>query len=186
MTLPPKAESVTQSGAPDGFQPALAWQAQVLAGGYTRLVVSAPAERLAEVHQALIAALEGPLRVLYRQLTDRGAGQLPKPRDWVGVEIDHARLLAALEGTAPLVYHDGRHQLWIKGQGPEQVVLEEIGVLYAYPDDPAFRDALAERGVPEARVPTMAERDYVKVNFLAQADALERQLIGALGLSRWS
>lgn len=186
MSLPPKAESVTREGAPDGFTPPLAWQPQVIPGGYTRLVVSAPAERLAEVHRALLRALEGPLRVLYRQLTDRGVGQLAAPRDWIGVEIGVERLIAALDAAGPLVWHDGRHQLWVKGHGPEQIVLEEIGVIYAYPDDPVWRDALAEIGVPQGRGQTMAERDYVKVNFLAEGDALERQLVQALGLTRWS
>ncbi len=184
--LPPKAESVTAQGAPDGFEPPLAWQSQVLPGGYSRLVISAPSERIPELHRALLGALEGPLRVLYRQLTDRASGQLPKPRDWIGAEISLERLLSALEAHAPLVYHDGRHQLWVKGLGSDQVVLEEIGVLFAYPDDPAYRDALEALGVPERRVQTMAERDYVKVNFVAEADAQERSLLQALGMVRWS
>ncbi len=183
---PPKAESVTQQGAPDGFQHPLAFQAQVLPGGYTRLVVSAPPERLPALHRALLGALEAPLRVLYRQLTDRSSGQLPKARDWVGAEITTKRLLDGLEAAAPLVYHDGRHQLWVKGQGSEQIVLEEIGVIFVYPDDPAYREVLLAEGVPEARVQTMAERDYVKVNFLAEGDAMERQLFQALGLVRWA
>lgn len=184
--LPPKAESVSAQGAPDGFQHPLAWQAQVLPGGYTRLVVSAPPERLPELHLALLGALEAPLRVLYRQLTERSSGQLDKPRDWVGAEISHDRLRRGLNASSALVYHDGRHQLWVKGQGPEQVVLEEIGVIFAYPDDPAYREVLLAAGVPERRVQTMAERDYVKVNFLAEADAQERELMQALGLVRWS
>lgn len=183
--FPPKAMSVTREGAPDGFSPPLAWSAQVLQGGFTRLVVSAPPERLAEVHLALLGVLEGPLRVLYRQLTDRAEGQLSKPRDWIAMEIGQERLVAAMREAAALIWSDGRHQLWVKGVGPEQVVLEETGVLYAYPDDPAYREALEAAGVPEARLPTMAERDYVRVSFLPQADAQERALIRSLGLTRW-
>lgn len=183
--LPPKAESVTAQGASDGFSPPLAYEPQVLPGGYTRLLVSAPSDRLADVHQALITALEAPYRVLYRQLTDRGTGQLPKPRDWLAAEIKPDRLSSALKAASSLIYHDGRHQLWIRGVGPEQVVLEEIGMLFAYPDDPAYRDALDEAGVPMRKAPNMAERDYVKVNFLAEADAEEREFIQALGMTRW-
>ena len=186
LSLPPKAESVTVQGAPDGFVPPLAWQAQVIPGGYTRLVVSAPGDQMAALHQRLVGRLQAPLRVLYRQVTDRATGQLPKARDWVGVEITVPRLLAALQTYAPLVYHDGRHQLWIKGQGSEQIVLEEIGVLYVYPDDPSFRDALTEAGVPERAVQTLAERDYIKVNFLAEADAAEGAFQQALAMARWA
>lgn len=184
--LPPKAQSVTAQGAPDGFDPPLAWFAQVIPGGYTRLVVSAPGHRMAELHQALVARLRPPLRVLYRQLTDRATGQLPKARDWVGVELSTERVLAALQANNPLVYHDGRHQLWLRGQGEEQVVLEEIGVLYVYPDDPSFRDTLLAEGVPEAMVQTLAERDYIKVNFLSEADAQEQRFQQALAMARWA
>ena len=184
--LPPKAESVTAQGAPDGFAPPLAWQAQVIPGGYTRLVVSAPGDRMAALHQSLVARLQPPLRVLYRQVTDRATGQLPKARDWVGVEISRERLLSALQAHAPLIYYDGRHQLWVKGQGAEQIVLEEIGVLYVYPDDPSFRDALLAEGVPEATVQTLAERDYIKVNFLAAADASEAAFQQSLAMARWA
>lgn len=185
MKLPPKAESVTVKGAPDGFSPPNAYEPQVVPGGHTRLLVSAPADRLAEVHRALLSVLDPPFRVLYRQLTDRASGQLPKPRDWIAAEISAERLAAALEQAAPLIYHDGRHQLWIRGLGPEQVVLEEIGTLFAYPDDPAYRDALDAAGLAMGKHPNMAERDYVKVNFLADADALERGFFSALGMTRW-
>ena len=186
--LPPKAQSVTMQGAPDGFAPPLAYIPQVIPGGFTRLAVSVPGDRLEAVHRAIVATITGPFRVLYRQLTDRGTGQLPKPIDHVGVEIDAERLAAALDQYRRLVYHDGRHQLWIRGAGPDQVVLEEIGTLYVYPDDPAHRDALESAGVPEGppSLPTLAERDYIQVNFAAEADAEEAALIRDLGLQRWS
>lgn len=183
--LPPKAESVDKTGKPDGFQPPLLWQAQVLDGGMTRLLVSAPPAALAPIHKALVAAMRAPLRVLYRQLTDRKTGQHPKPMDFVGVEISHQKLADALDRFGALVYHDGRHQLWVKGEGPEQIVLEETGLVYAYPDDPAYRDALLGLGVPERKGTTMDTRDYVKVNFVASADQEEVELRRALGLVRW-
>ena len=185
MNLPPKAESVTVTGAPDGYTPPLQYTGKVLPGGYARLLVSAPAHRLAAIHQALVAELTPPLRVMYRQLTDRGQGQRDKPVDYVGLELPPARVLETLQALAPLVYHDGRHQLWIAGRGQEQVVLEEVGVIYAYPDDPAFRDALDAQGVPEATGQTLAERDYVKVNFVASADPMEEELRRRLGMARW-
>ncbi len=185
MKFPPKAESVTVKGAPDGFSPPLAYEAQVIPGGHTRLLVSAPPDRLAEVHRTLLTVLEPPFRVLYRQLTDRTTGQLPKPRDWIAAEISAERLDQAMRQAEALIYHDGRHQLWVRGIGPEQVVLEEIGTLFAYPDDPTYRDVLDAAGLAMGKHPNMAERDYVKVSFLAEADALERGFFAALGMTRW-
>jgi hypothetical protein len=73
--------------------------------------------------------------------------------------------------------------LWIQGKGEDKIILEETGVMYAYPDDPAFRDVLANLGVAEGKSETMADRDYVRVNFRSECDAMEgrfRQAIGAV------
>lgn len=184
--LPPKAQSVTREGEPDGFVPHSFHQPQVLQGGFTRLLVSVPQARLETVHRALIAALEPPLKVAYQQLTDRRAGiQLPKPRSLVAVELPRDRVLAAMERYRRLVYHDGRHQLWIRGAAGEQVVLEEVGVIYVYPDDPSFRSVLVAAGVAEGEGETLAERDYIKVTFDAACDTEEDLLHHELGLVPW-
>lgn len=183
--LPPKAISVTQAGEPDGWSPPRTWRAEVAPDGQTRLVVSVPLEDLAATHLRLVRALQGPLGVLYVRLTDRaGEGQLPKPVRRVAMEIPAARVEAALAERAALVWHDARHQLWIKGRHGEQVVLDELGVLYAYPDDPSFRDALA--GIPESPTQTMDARDYVRVAFLAEADEMERSLWAELNMVEWA
>ena len=184
--LPPKATSVTRQGAPDGFTPATFYQPELLQGGVTRLAVSAPVERLRVAHRALVEALQPPLKLLYVQLTDRTSGQLPKPRQLVAVELSRDRVLEALDQYRRLVYHDGRHQLWIRGAMGEQLVLEELGVLYVYPDDFSFRDILEENGIPEGRGETMASRDYVRVEFLSEADAEERAMISSLNLLPWA
>lgn len=184
--LPPKAQSVSREGVPDGFVPAAFHQPQLLQGGFTRLLVSVPQAQLESVHRALVAALEPPLKVAYQQLTDRRAGiQLPKPRALVAVELPRDRVLGALERYRRLAYHDGRHQLWIRGAAGEQVVMEEVGVIYAYPDDPSFRAVLVEAGVPEGEGETLAERDYVKVTFDAACDLEEDLLHHELGLVPW-
>jgi hypothetical protein len=184
--LPPKAQSVTQEGEPDGFVPTAFHQPQVLHGGFTRLLVSVPQARLEPVHRALVAALQPPLKVAYQQLTDRRAGiQLPKPRALVAVDLPRDRVLAALERYRRLVYHDGRHQLWIRGAAGEQVVLEEVGVIYLYPDDPSFRVLLEAEGVPEGEGETLAERDYIKVTFDAACDTEEDLIQHELGLVPW-
>jgi hypothetical protein len=153
--------------------------------GFTRLVVSSPPDTLPAIHQALVRRLEAPFRVLYQKLTDRSAGQLAKPEHHVALELDAQPVLDALEACAPLVYHDGRHQLWIEGRHDAKVVLEETGVVYVYPDDLSFRDVLAEHGVQEGDAKNVGDRDYVRVNFLAEADALESELVRALRLQRW-
>ena len=61
--------------------------------------------------------------------------------------------------------------------------MEETGVIFVYPDDPLFRDVLTAQGIPQEKKETMADRDYVRVNFLAEGDAMEglfRQKIGAV------
>jgi hypothetical protein len=64
-------------------------------------------------------------------------------------------------------------------------VLEETGVIYVYPDDLSFRDVLEEHGVREGADKNVGDRDYVRVNFLAEGDALESELMRTLRLQRW-
>lgn len=184
---PAKASSVLQSGAPDGWSPATFFRGEVLTGGYTRIVVSVPPARLAEVHQALVGALEAPLKVLYQRLIDRPRDlQLPKPESHVAVELSRDRVLEVLRRLSALIYQDGRHQLWLRGGMSEQLVLDDLGMIYVYPDDLAFRDVLEGLGVPEGSGPTMAERDYVRVNLMASCDQQEDQLFHDLHLTPWA
>lgn len=185
-SFPPKAQSVTREGEPDGFEPPTFFQPEVLQGGFTRLMVSVPPEHLERVHRALVGALEPPLKVAYQQLTDRRAGvQLPRPRSLVAVELPRDRVLSALDRYRRLAYHDGRHQLWIRGSAGEQVVLEEVGVVFVYPDDPSFRVLLQEQGVAEGGGETLASRDYIKVTFDAACDVEEDLFQHELGLVEW-
>lgn len=184
MQLPPKAISVTADGTPDGWAPQASWRAQAAPDGSTRLVISLPPEQLQERHLALIAALEGPLGVRYVQLTDRALGRAhDKPVTFVRMGLPKETVLEALRACAPLLWHDGRHQLWIRGNQGEQVVLDELGVIYCYPDDFSFRDVVDD--LPSIEGAGMDSRDYVRVTFLAEADALERGLLSGLGLVRW-
>ncbi len=186
MTLPPKATSVSEDGQPDDYLPPCVWSAEVIPGGYTRLVISVPAAQLEETHRALLDVLSAPRRVLYVQLVDRLRGvQLDPPRQFVGLEIDPETLGEALAAHQALVYHDGRHQLWVQGAGEDKVVMEETGVLYVYPDDPLFRDVLKTQGVPEGEGQPMSDRDYVRVDYLAEADGQEASFQRALGLVRY-
>lgn len=181
-----RAQSVTQSGEPDGYEPPLAWGPERTPTGETRIVVSVPPGELPRVHQALLGALQPPLGVLYRQKVDR---QDPKPQgapavDHLALELPPGRVRTALEACAGVVYHDARSELWIRGDLGEQLVLDQDGLLYLYPDDPSFRDALASAGVPESEAQTLAERDYVKHWFHAEHDPEEADLIARLGLTR--
>ncbi len=184
--LGPKTTSVTADGEPDGFEPPVAWYTEMDPTGSTRLVVSVPVERLRELHLKLLSALAGPLKVLYRQTVNRlepGPSGAP-PRDFVGLDLHPDRVFVALDTAASLVWHDARHQLWIAGRMNEQVVLDEDGVLYCYPDDPVFRDVLAQSGVPHVHTArTMADADYPKRWFHGANDAAEQGLIAALRLA---
>lgn len=183
--LPPKAHAVREDGTPDGWTPTRSYRAQVAPDGATRLVISVPVEQLAEVHLALLGVLGERLSVRYLQLTDRAVGQLPKPVSHVAMSLPAADVEGALRAASRLVWHDARHQLWIRGDRSEdQVVLDELGVLYTYPDDVAFRDALEARGVPLTADVGLDGRDYVKVQFLSEADAEEAALLRTLGMRR--
>lgn len=183
-----KASSVTAEGSPDGFVPPLLFRPEVAPDGTTRLKISAGPADLQRIHRAVAAAMGERLGVLYVQLTDRRAGRhlAERPNRFLAVEIPSARVLAALDAAAELLYRDGRGQLWLRGPLGEQVILDELGMLYAYPDDPMFRDVLAAQGVPEGAGQTLDERDYVRVEFLAGADAQEERLIRDLRLAPWT
>ncbi len=184
---PAKARSVHPDGRPDGFAPPDVYAAQVLDGGYTRLRISCSFEGLPALHRDLVSLLTPPLKLLYVQLTDRRTGQLPKPRHMVGVDLSPQQVGEALNTCGDLVYRDGRHQLWVKGSAPgEQVVLEELGIIYAYPDDPLTRQRCEAHGLRHDQgAQTMAERDYVMVGFDPAADAQETKLIWSLALREW-
>jgi hypothetical protein len=180
--MSPKAESVDVNGELDGFLPEPSWTCEVIPGGYTRLEVSLSNEQLQGVHRDLVGKLQPPLRVLYVQLTDRLAGgQLDPPRRFVALDVSSQRMDKALSDFSALIYHDGRHQLWVQGKGEDKIVMEETGVIYAYPDDPSYRDVLEAHGVPSVKKETMADRDYVRVNFMAAGDAMEGQFRQAIG-----
>ena len=185
MSNQPKSQSVTQQGAPDGFIPPMAYQSQVLDGGYTRLEVSAPPSKLSIIHKKLVATLQAPLKIRYVRMIDRIKGQLPKPESFVAVEVGMERMLEACTKCQKLFYHDGRNQIWIRGADEEQIVLDELGMIYVYPDDFLFRDILQTAGWVETKHQSMAERDYVKVFFDPSADSEEQVLLQSLGMIRW-
>ena len=186
MTEASKAVSVTEMGIPDGFTPTLAYQGQVLDGGHTRIEVSSSTKELGQIHRKLVESFTFPCKVRYVKLTDRQEGQYQKPKSYVAVNVGREIILEALTHLQELIYHDGRHQIWISGLQEEQIVLDELGMIYIYPDDFRFRDVLEELGVTE-KLPsdnsyqTMAQRDYVMVNFSKRADEQEVTLLQSIG-----
>ena len=186
-TRPPKAVSVTKEGKADGFLPPASFRARILQGGFTRLEVSSPSDKLAIIHKELVKILSFPCKLRYLRLTDRKSGeQLEKPRSFVAVDISRDRMLQALNDYEELFYLDARHQLWILGANDEQIVLDELGMIYIYPDDFLFRDTLMKLGWPESKQESMADRDYVQVYFHAPADIQEESLLQSFGLVEWS
>ena len=163
----------------------MAYKAQVVPGGFTRLVISTPPARLALIHSALVAVLRPPLKFLYVRMTDRQTGQLPKPEHYVSVDLSAERVAGVLRDFTKLIHHDGRNQVWVRGSDGDQIVLEELGALYAYPDDLGFRDALDAMGLLNAQHQSIDERDYIKVGFLSEADDEESRLMQELALTRW-
>lgn len=181
----PRAESVTKEGEDDGFVVLPGWMSEATPDGDTRIVASVPLADLPRVHAALVRVLTEPLGVLYRRKINRrnpGPEGAP-PQDFVALQLPRPRVLDALTASAVLVYSDARAEVWVRGAMGEQVVLDEDGLLYCYPDDPSFRDVLAAEGVPAHDVSTMNDRDYVKHWFRAEADAAEDALIATLRLT---
>lgn len=186
MTQPtPKAQSVTKDGDVVPFQPPALYYPEVAPGGATRLVVSAPLGTIQEVHKAIIRAFQPPLQVLYRQVVNR---QAPKPqgepsRDFVGLGLDAHEVVDAIDAADKLFHEDARAELWVRDAADARVVLDCDGLLFIYPDDVAARDAIVSVGLPLDRKPTIANCDYVRHNFLSEADALEEGFIEGLHLS---
>ena len=186
MSKPAKAQSVTKDGEKDGFVPPCAYRDQVVPGGFTRLEISVPTNMLAIVHKELVEkGLTFPCKMRYLRMTDRQKGQLPKPESYVAVDISKQRIVQAMSSYQDLFYHDARHQLWLLGANGEQIVLDELGMLYVYPDDFLFRDILTQLGWSTAQHVAMSERDYVEVYFVPEADAQETSLMHSFGLVRW-
>ncbi len=181
--MQPKARAVDEQGRLlDQSQPTR-FLAEAAPDGTTRLAVAVPAERLQAVHAAMVDLLQAPLGVLYVQLVDRQAGQQhEEPKRFVGVDLQPASVHEAIASAAGLVYGDGRHQLWVKGARGAQIILDELGMIWTYPDDPSFREALARLGVDEGDAPSIGEADYVRVELVAEADVQEAALIARLGL----
>lgn len=180
----PKAVSVGKDGTPDGFEMTAGFITDVDPRGPTRLVIAVPPAYLERVHRDLVKALEPPLGVMYRQVVDRRNPQ-PQgatPRVYVSLEHRHDAVLAALAEGRDLVYHDARCEIRVRGDDGAQVVLDADGVLFAYPDDPTFRDVCKAWAIEERPIVTLHDRDYVKHWYHAENDALEDRFIERLGL----
>ena len=181
----PKAQSVTKEGESDGFEVPTCWYPERDSAGTTRLIISAPPDHLERAHRLLLSATTEPLQMLYRQVVDR---RDPKPqggpsRDFVGLGLSKKELLDAMASAGDLLYADARGEFWVRDAAGSQIVLDADGLLFAYPDDVAFRDALQQAEIELERKPTVAERDYVRHSFLSSADTQEDTLIQELHLS---
>lgn len=181
-----KAWSVLKSGEADNWSVSPGFAAQMSPQGMGRLVVTVPFEDLPRVHAALVGALSAPLGVLYRRKVDRLD---PKPQGWpgqdfVGLDLPADTVLEVLSVVEPLINDDARGELWIRGRMQEQLVLDQDGTMYCYPDDPSFRDALAAVGLTEqVDLKTLEDRDYVRHWFHGEHDEAEATLIERLQLT---
>jgi hypothetical protein len=187
ITSTAKASSCLETGELDGWEVAAGFSGEMDTSGSTRLCATAPTNDLGRVHQALLAVLQPPLSVLYRQKIDR---RDPKPqgdpgKDFVALELRPERVLEAVRAASTLFYNDARAELWVRGALQEQVVLDQDGTLYCYPDDPVFRDALVAAGLSETPdLETLEKRDYVRHWFRAEADAEEDAFLAGLQLTQ--
>lgn len=180
----PKSESVDAQGQPDGWAPMAGFVRDVGAQGRTQLVISAPTGFLLDIHLQLVGELQAPLGLLYRQVVNRrDPGPVGGPaRDFVALELSHATVRDALTRFTDLLHHDARCEVYVRGALGEQIVLDQDGMLFCQPADPAFEDVLLASGfIPDIST-TIADRDYVKHWFHHRNDALEDELIANMGL----
>lgn len=181
----PKATVVLKNGEPSEWETPRAYARELESSGNTRVIVSVPCGELKATHGALVAVMDEPLSLLYRQTVNRlnPAPEGSPNRDFVSLELTTERVLAAIDKFSPLFHHDARCELWVRGQLGDQVILDADGVLFCYPDDPAFADALDHLGVPSGLEGTILDQDYAKHWFHAENDDLERQFIAQLRLT---
>ena len=180
-----KATAVTEKNEPTGFEAEPGFFEQLVPDGETRLVVSVPVALLPKVHRALVSVMSGPMGFLFRQQVDR---QAPReegapPLDYVSLGQPKAAVMSALVRFDGLLYRDARGEFWVRGENGDSVILDTDGLVFCYPDDLAFRDALEAQGIPCKEVTTVRDQDYVKHWFHSKYDAEERGLINALGLA---
>ena len=179
-----RAESVTPEGVSDGWTPNLFYRVQA-EDGQQRIAVSAPADELGRVLRGLVAAVGESVSVLYRQKIDR---RDPKPqghpgRDFVALDQQQQAVQAAFLAADGLLACDARSEVWVRGSGGEQLVLDQDGQLFVYGAGDSVIDALASLGVPLGDGPMIGERDYVKHWFFADYDAEEDGLMRSLALT---
>lgn len=179
-----KSESVTEKGEPDGWEPFPGYLREMDPRGQTRLVVSVPSRFLRQVHERLAASLAAPVGFLYRQVVNRRdpKPQGAPPRDFVALELSNERVVEVLGRYTELLHHDARCEIWLRGALGEQVVLDADGLIYLYPDDPAFEEVLLGEGLADQVGQTIVDRDYAKHWFHAENDAKEDGLIADLRL----
>ena len=180
-----KSHFLTEQGEPDGWEIQTGFDAQTAQDGSNRLLVSVPTSRLRTVHSALVDLLGNRVGA-DRQFVDRrnpGPNNAP-PTDYVGLDLARDTVVEVLAETENLIYHDARCELWLRGEMGDQIILDRDGLIYCYPDDPAFRDVLASFDLPEGEIEVLLERDYVRHVYHAENDALEDAFKETLGLVR--
>jgi hypothetical protein len=150
-----KSISVTEEGEAEDYQPPLCWRGEVAPDGMTRLVISAPPEKLRALTMALAEGLSSPISVRWLQMVDRRKElQHPKPRSFVAVDKPKSQVLASMRRCATLLFDDGRGQLWLRGKFREQLMLDELGMIWVYPTIPASGTSWSSRASPRTTRPS--------------------------------
>ena len=115
------------------------------------------------------------------QLTDRLAGvQADPPRRFIALDVKRDQIDKALSRMRRSFTTTDGTSCGYRGEGRTRSSSKRRACL-SHPDDPSFRDVLADHSIPEGKAQTMADRDYVRVNFSAAGDAMEGQFRHAIG-----
>jgi hypothetical protein len=140
----------------DGYEPAPFFFVQTHESGATRVVAAAALlSTIRTAFEALIRILPESVEVLLKVKPENEAGtdsDADAEQVWqrhYGV-IAQGALLEALERCDEFVYRDSRNQLCVRDPiSFDYIVLDDLGVLYVYSDQPSFRQTLVRLGFEE-------------------------------------
>lgn len=176
-TSSPKPKAVR-----DGYAPRPFVFAEDGSGGGSRLVGwTSDLEQLARLFERLVGLLPEQVEILMK-IERQESGDSPEDWDRFFGGCPRSLLQAAIMKCSALVYQDSRCQLMARDpESHEYIVLDEVGVVYAYSTAEKFRQAfLAERF--EEREEELVRTGPHLRRCIADGEALVRRFVEDTGV----
>lgn len=176
-TQPPKPKAVREGYAPSPF-----FFAEEGPGGQTRLVAwTSDLTQLARLFEHLVGLLPDQVEVLMK-IEREESDDSPETWDRFFGACPKSLLQTAIMKCGALIYRDSRCQLMARDpESHEYIVLDEVGVVYAYSTAEKFRQAfLAERF--EEREEELVRTGPHLRRCIADGEALVRRFVEDTGV----